>query len=1306
MRDIDNILPIGGLNLDDDKRVMSTTDSDYRLNVQYETGKSGVLVPMKGNQVVGTVFGTPKGWCEDNDTQEVVVFISSGVNGFIDGATPILGWGQYLFDTSCPHIDARIVEGKLIWTDGITDKKKINIQRARNTYAYMQEVVNPFEDQSLLENEKVYIKGMGIYKALKSFYFYTTDVKEYIDNGFLSLEEDDIYWDIENDVSQIVFIKKPPTSTVDVSEVYNTTDTTNPIVERVLSFSYRYVYKDNEKSVFAKPSRVVFNPYAVGTKEADSFVGVDIKLKLGNEDVLMIEVVMQNVITGNWFKIGEVKNKEFYGQEEYVYRYEGGSIAEPIDNKEVDKAFDAVPLKVGTMCSIDNRIIDGNITEGFTIDNPVVLSVSYLEPGVVGDVFVYESFQTQTDWENAHIFDDKCYFAGYFYESVDAYDSIVASGARQSISVTWVGGEKIYTVEAQVNETVETFMGRVRDVINGIRLDGDIPLAYRNQDLNLFCNVWLDGADVKMLISVGLPYEVMVAGLSLGGYTAFRGVIELGDALYDSLIDPLNDRQYTYFSIPTFSVDINVSDGQTIFKGNSNYTLGVVYYDEYLRKGTIQSKVGARIPKGQYESGPIRLEVRIDGEAPSWAKHYSLVRSKSSITDGELIHLDGGGFASLENVIGDTGSLFKEISLKGIKEEDTDNGVVYWKAVRSLGFGWVVELFNNPSGGIGTRIAVSERKVNYQYTIEDGVVYQKMKMVPVGTNVTGEITIKAFGSSATNVSNQKIQIVLQRKEEKDGMYSYGFDISNYVNTIRKSLDRDQNVYMPKVGDKVRLLKAGVVDKNILLTVEKIEEGIVAGEEGEDTFFLSYVIYCYPIEDDFNLTNGGVVEMFKEQTTDVILYEASDMYDVVFENGVYQHKGGDEQIGGGTILYTTDGDAYLRKREYVGTDGEVYRTELVETFRISDNYNSRVWGAGRPNVYDVTSKQKHLTTGLRHGGRVLTETLINDLSRYNSDDIIVLSPDYGAITRVVETPNAVKVICERRRETIDIGREVVTRPDGTEELVAISRVFGSRRPSMKAWGSKDFHSVVNIGTEVFYFDAINGQMLSDGQNGQFPISGKVMQGEYAHDYKMHSFFKRMVTARGGWDEGNRMLFVTGLVDGGTETVGFHRDTNRWISFYSFKPPMYMFTGIKMYTFSTRLYEHNVGVICNYYGKQYGSKVKMISTKNPLNMKIYDSVNIRVQGIENVPNDFMVLTIEPNDTYSRGMYSILTKGMFRLEEGEYRADVKRNMLTHSNVVSNNDLHNGERMRGYYLEMLVDFGSSDYKLMGTSVLQTISK
>jgi hypothetical protein len=216
----------------------------------------------------------------------------------------------------------------------------------------------------------------------------------------------------------------------------------------------------------------------------------------------------------------------------------------------------------------------------------------------------------------------------------------------------------------------------------------------------------------------------------------------------------------------------------------------------------------------------------------------------------------------------------------------------------------------------------------------------------------------------------------------------------------------------------------------------------------------------------------------------------------------------------------------------------------------------------------------------------------------------------------------------------------------------------------------------------------------------------VQGEYANDYKMHSYFDVLTgNVYTGYDDRYKMLYVTGEYNSLVTTVGYHIPTNRWLSFYSFTPENYSMIGNRMFSFKDgELWQHNVGTRANFYGTQYVTKVYLTSTESPLQSKVYDAVWLRVNGltIASLNADFMEIVIPADDTYDE-RYSIITSGMLKRNEGEWRAPVLRNMKTNSSTSSNIDLYNGAPMRGNVAEIKLNFGTSDFRLMGANVVMT---
>jgi len=283
--------------------------------------------------------------------------------------------------------------------------------------------------------------------------------------------------------------------------------------------------------------------------------------------------------------------------------------------------------------------------------------------------------------------------------------------------------------------------------------------------------------------------------------------------------------------------------------------------------------------------------------------------------------------------------------------------------------------------------------------------------------------------------------------------------------------------------------------------------------------------------------------------------------------------------------------------------------------------------------------------------------------------------------------------------IDINRTTIVLPDGTTQYRAIKNVFGDRRPMIEDVGTIFSQAIVKNNRFIYFPDIYSGEIYRKAPNGLFPVS----------DYKMSKYFRdkfNTLLASGvsnlnmvaGWDSVNKMYVLTFLdSDDSTnnETVAFHEPTNRWYSFYSFKPKLYAKIGeTKFISFVSPgagdVYVHHSDSEdrCTFYDTAYDFEVWAVFNDNPLNIKRFNSLTIdcnRKIGAEDedgivIASDSAQFTDSYNNIkYQADMVSRLKKERFRYRNGVYKANFLRNAKTTSDTFSQNDLQTGAPLKG---------------------------
>jgi len=220
------------------------------------------------------------------------------------------------FDRYHKIYNARVVEGRIIWTDNINPVYQIDVRRAKNSWQYKIGY-----GQYPITTEWDPIVSYGIDRNVTSGNnFYRSKIDNNINNDprfdgginwyKLCLIEDAYYsMDVKNLYFEPVPPKHPPVVT------YQTDDTRkiNNLRQTLFQFAYRYVYMDWRRSTFS-PASIVPVPQAeeeTATGLASERPSLNNKLQIsvnsGGEEVRSIEIVARSSSDpSKWFLVDTI----------------------------------------------------------------------------------------------------------------------------------------------------------------------------------------------------------------------------------------------------------------------------------------------------------------------------------------------------------------------------------------------------------------------------------------------------------------------------------------------------------------------------------------------------------------------------------------------------------------------------------------------------------------------------------------------------------------------------------------------------------------------------------------------------------------------------------------------------------------------------------------------------------------------------------------------------------------------------------------------------------------------------------------
>jgi hypothetical protein len=183
----------------------------------------------------------------------------------------------------------------------------------------------------------------------------------------------------------ILVAKAPPIMPPKVVYENDENVTQNNLRNKLFQFCYRFVYTDNEKSVWSSKSIVPLpNQLSLDLTEPNIFNNslISVSVSTGDKNVKNIEFSFRETTSGNtsdWFLIRSVNKEEnlILDNDVYTYKFYNDSIYTQIDILESSQLQDYVPQKANAAeLANGNVLLYAGITEGYDKTNVDLISTT------------------------------------------------------------------------------------------------------------------------------------------------------------------------------------------------------------------------------------------------------------------------------------------------------------------------------------------------------------------------------------------------------------------------------------------------------------------------------------------------------------------------------------------------------------------------------------------------------------------------------------------------------------------------------------------------------------------------------------------------------------------------------------------------------------------------------------------------------------------------------------------------------------------------------------------------------------------
>lgn len=462
----------------------------------------------------------------------------------------------------------------------------------------------------------------------------------------------------EDDINVIV---APPMEAPSI-ELLNVAGEENYIIDKFLSFCYRYKYLDNEYSALSKFTDIAFEPGAFNIDYStynnsgmeNIFNSVKVSFNTGDSNVIGVDLCFKYSNT-SVVNVVEKYRKEEQGWADNTVQdivFNNKKIYTTLPESELLRLYDNVPLISKAQTTMGNRIFYGNYVDGNDIDTTIDYSLTKFSETIGSD----QLSLTEVDGISYSIDPNAITPVSDAKIDIDLSNIELKEGNTLVIDLNLIhagfsGDVALYntTVDGPLNTFQYIFyytFPRDYDSVHDLGTDQEfIDAVYTHNAVGL-CDSGLSLTDafncalVAKQIAGSIPAWTKTGsgiGSNNGGFeiTVATGSNILGiqaPSMEFSVEYPITvmNHVYEYFQNASTEAYITTPGSKKSLHSNRDYELGIVYMDDYGRRSTALTCTNntAFFPASTSDTRNY-IQVAVNSLAPSWATKYEFVLKPS-----------------------------------------------------------------------------------------------------------------------------------------------------------------------------------------------------------------------------------------------------------------------------------------------------------------------------------------------------------------------------------------------------------------------------------------------------------------------------------------------------------------------------------------------------------------------------------------------------------------------------------------------------------------------------------------------------
>ena len=410
------------------------------------------------------------------------------------------------------------------------------------------------------------------------------------------------------DEEDILLIKKPPRYPLQTIPTYSE-DNSNNILDKFISFGYRYKYLDGEYSAISSYTYYKFYP-----KRADidfqtmlnngminQYNAIKLIFNTGDKRVTDVQLILKQSYSNTPYLIENFDKEEkgYAHNTEASFIFSNKKILVALPENELYRAFDNIPTKAKAQALINNFITYGNYTEFFNITNKPIYDLSLISNDIRGNEL---SKQTITD-------------------RVLQINIPTTIKLKKDTSIVFNFSLTENAVDAGSYNQEMTFY-LYKDFTNASQLAQDPEfITFINEICTLSFTKNIEG-----VIAPANSIIQSIADFSIYSYTSVSITLQAPSIVYLVNNTPPAVTRNWNFNFQNTSITFNTVAVNTSLKSNRGYEVGIIYLDKYNRTSTVQTNTNNTIYiDNEFSTFQNKLKITLYSAPPKGADRYKFV---------------------------------------------------------------------------------------------------------------------------------------------------------------------------------------------------------------------------------------------------------------------------------------------------------------------------------------------------------------------------------------------------------------------------------------------------------------------------------------------------------------------------------------------------------------------------------------------------------------------------------------------------------------------------------------------------------